>query len=173
MPQSNFLVAVLQHTPVWVWVLLAVLLSLGVSQALPRTVTLRRITLLPLAMLALSLWSVISTFGSDQALAAWSVGALAASSAIVRAGTPRGALWSAADRVLHLRGSWVPLLLILGIFGTKFGVGVSLALDPSLRAADGFAIGASFAYGVFSGVFAGRALALWRVALRPMQAQPA
>jgi hypothetical protein len=47
---------------------------------------------------------------------------------------------------------------------------VSLALHPELRQAAVFALGTSLAYGVFSGVFAGRALVLWRLAqpVRPL-----
>ena len=163
MPRTDFLLAILQHTPVWVWRLLAALLSLGIWQAFPRTVTLRRATLLPVAMLALSLWGVVSVFASGQALAAWALGGLAAASWSLRAGSPRGVHWSAAEQVFRMPGSWVPLALILGIFCTKFGVGMSLAQHPDLRSASAFALGTSLAYGVFSGLFAGRAITLWRL----------
>ncbi len=64
---------ILAHTPVWVWPLLAALLVLGALQARARQVTLLRATLLPVAMLALSLWGVISVFASASTLAAWAV----------------------------------------------------------------------------------------------------
>jgi hypothetical protein len=169
MPRTDFLLALLQHTPFWVWPLLATLLGLGLWQVLPRTVTLRRATVLPAAMLGLSLWSVASTFGSGQSLAAWAVGGLGAATASWHGGSPRDARWSAAVRSFRLPGSWIPLTLSLGIFCTKFGVGMSLAQHPELRSADSFALGASLAYGVFSGLFAGRALGLWRLT-RPAMA---
>ena len=170
MPSSTFILAVLQHTPVWVWPLLIALLALGVWQAFPRSVTLRRIALLPLSMLALSLWGVVSVFGSGPALAAWAVGGLAAAALSLRGGSPPGVRWSATERVFQMPGSWLPLALILGIFCTRFGVGVSLALDPELRHAAGFAVGTSLVYGVFSGLFAGRAMALFRRAQPAVQA---
>ncbi len=173
MPSTNFLLAVLQHTPVWVWPLLAALLSLGVWQVFPRTITLRRATLLPTSMLALSLWGVLSAFGTGQAIAAWALGGLAATSLSSRAGGPRGVRWSSAEQTFRMPGSWVPLMLILGIFCTKFGVGMSLAQHSDLRSADGFSLGASLAYGVFSGLFAGRALALWRLTRQQLQVRPA
>jgi len=166
MPRTDFLLAILQHTPVWVWPLLAALLALGLRQAFPRTVTLRRAMLLPVAMLALSLWGVISVFGSGPALAAWALGGLTAASWSMHGGGARSVRWSAAEQSFRLPGSWVPLMLILGIFCTKFGVGMSLAQHPELRSADSFALGASLVYGVFSGLFAGRALGLWRL-IRP------
>jgi hypothetical protein len=163
MPPTDFLLAIVQHAPVWVWPLLATLLTLGLWQAFPRKVALRRAMLLPVAMLALSLWGVVSVFGSGLALAAWALGGLAAASWNMHGGSPRGVRWSAAEQAFRLPGSWVPLMLILGIFCTRFGVGMSLALHPELRGASGFALIASLGYGIFSGLFAGRALGLWRL----------
>ncbi len=172
MPSSTFLLAVLQHTPLWVWPLLATLLWLGVRQTFVRTVTLRRATLLPVSMLALSLWGVVSVFASGEALAAWALGGLAAATWTLRLGSPPGVRWSATERIFQMPGSWVPLTLILGIFCTRFGVGMSLAQHPELRHATGFAVGTSLAYGVFSGLFAGRAMALWRLARNENQLHP-
>ena len=173
MPQTSFLLAVIQHTPVWVWPLLAALLSLGVRQAFARSVTLRRSTVLPVSMLVLSLWGVASAFGSGQALAAWTVGGVAAGTWSWCAGAPRGVRWSVAEQTFRLPGSWLPLMLILGNFCTKFAVAMSLAQHPQWRDASGFALGTSLTYGVFSGLFAGRAMALWRLAWQTSQVRPA
>jgi hypothetical protein len=70
-------------------------------------------------------------------------------------------------------GSVVPLLLILGIFMTKWLVGVQLAIVPRLAADVGFALPVAALYGVFTGLFAGRAARLWRLALRPVAGMPA
>jgi hypothetical protein len=56
------LMQIVLNTPGWVWGLLLVLLALGVLQSLPRRVTVRRATVLPLVLLALSLAGVLSTF---------------------------------------------------------------------------------------------------------------
>lgn len=163
MSSLNSLLTVLQHTPTWVWALLVALVALGGSQAFARTVSLRRARLLPLSMCALSLWGVAAAFGSAAALAAWAVGGVVTALWVRRSGSAGGACWSAANQTFRLPGSWVPLALILGIFGVKFGVGINLALHPELRQTALFAVGASLTYGVFSGIFAGRALVLWRL----------
>jgi uncharacterized protein YneF (UPF0154 family) len=62
--------------------------------------------------------------------------------------------------------SWVPLLLILGIFLTKYIVGVELAMRPALARDDQYTLVVSVIYGLFSGIFIGRAARLWRLALR-------
>jgi hypothetical protein len=157
-------ISILQHTPVWVWAILGGLLWAGIAQTAPRTVTLRRATLLPATMLTLSLWGVVSAFGLGPALATWALGVLVAAGMSLRAGGPHGVRWSAAGQVFHLPGIWMPLTLMFGIFCIKFGVGVSLGLQPGLRGSAGFAAATSLAYGAASGVFAGRALALWRLA---------
>ena len=59
-----------------------------------------------------------------------------------------------------LPGSVVPLLLIMGIFLTKYAVGVATAMQPALRAEVAFAMPVAVLYGVFSGLFAGRTLGL-------------
>ena len=68
-------------------------------------------------------------------------------------------------------GSAVPLALMMGIFFTKYAVGVLLAMHPELRHQMGFALGISALYGGFSGIFAARALRLWTLALRSDRAQ--
>jgi hypothetical protein len=109
------------------------------------------------------LWGVAAAFGTAAAVAAWAIGSVLTALWIQRSGSAGDARWSAASQTFRLPGSWVPLALILGIFGVKFGVGMNLAMHPELRQTALFALGASLAYGVFSGIFAGRALVLWRL----------
>ena len=81
----------------------------------------------------------------------------------------RGIAWSPADAHVILPGSWVPLLLIVPLFSIKFGVGASLAMSPALAREAGFAAAAGLLYGVFSGVFLARGLAVWQVARQSFQ----
>ena len=60
----------------------------------------------------------------------------------------------------------MPLGLILGIFLTKYFVGVELALQPALARDSSFALQIALLYGVFNGLFAARALRLWRLVRR-------
>ena len=50
---------------------------------------------------------------------------------------------------------------------TKYGVGVELAMQPRLVTDSGFVLPVAAAYGVFNGLFTGRAARLWRLALQP------
>ena len=158
------IITVLLGTPLWVWGLLAGLIALGVSQAMTREIAPRRVALLPAVMLPLSLLGVLGNFhGEPGALAAWAAGGALAATAAAPLVAPRGAHWSAAARRFHLPGSWLPLALILAIFGLRYSVGASLALNPSLAADRSFAAAASLGFGLCSGLFVARALALWKL----------
>jgi hypothetical protein len=164
------LIGILQHTPHWVWWLLAALVSIGVSQTHPRHRTLRAATAIPIAMAALSFYGVVSVFAAQSiALVAWAAAVLAALAISHAVGVGSKVRWLAAEQRLLVPGSWVPLALILGLFIIKFGANVMLAMHPDLGIDRLFAVSVSLAYGAFSGIFLARGLAMWRVA---RQAQP-
>lgn len=159
------LLQILRHTPTGVWFLLAGLVALGVAQARPRRVGLRRLTVLPLVLLAGSLTGVVSTFGPRSLpMAAWAAGVALALAVGRRALAPREAGWSPETATLQVAGSWLPLALILGMFSMRYASSVGLVLHPQLAADPLFAGGCSLAFGLFSGTFLGRAAALWEVA---------
>lgn len=161
---------ILGNTPRWVWGLLAALLWLGLSQALPRTVGLRRVTVMPLAMTAFSIYGLFTAFGTSgwlaQTVAVWLLAAAVVLALAWGIGAPAGSRYDPATRRFDLPGSWVPLLLIVGIFMTKYIVGVELALQPALVRDTTFTLSVAALYGVFSGLFVARASRLWRLALR-------
>ena len=162
------ILAILHHTPSWVWAVLAALVAIGVKQSFPRRLRLGRVTTLPVVFVALSLAGVVSAFGPrDAALAAWALGLALAAVAMRTLGAPAAARWLPAECAFEVPGSWLPLALMLGIFALRFAVAVLLAQQPALRGDATFAALAGFGYGGCSGVFLGRALALWRLAREP------
>jgi hypothetical protein len=166
--QPQVLPIVLKNTPVWVWGLLAALTALGLSQVRARTASLARVAVLPVVMTGLSLWGTVSAFGHSPQLGpvllAWAATAFATLAAVAPFAAPRGARFDAASRSFALPGRWVPLLLVLGVFLTKYVVGVDLAMQPGLVNDDRYVLIVGTLYGVFSGVFLGRAAQLWRLA---------
>lgn len=158
-------IAILHHAPIWAWALLAGLVALGLSQTLPRQMTLQRATLLPLAMAVLSLSSLSASFGwTAGVLLAWAAGAGTALLAVHAAGGWRGICWSASARRLQVPGSWLPLVLLVGVFATKFAVGTMLSVHPAYGTQPLFAGIVALVYGAFSGLFLSRGLAMWRAA---------
>ena len=169
-----FFIAIVQHTPAWVWGLLAALVALGLLQTRPRELSLTRVTVLPLVLAALSFSGVLSAFGHmPVALAAWAAGLAAAPALARKVVSVRGAWWSPSRGRLHVPGSWLPLVLIVSLFALKYGAGVSLSLAPALASDASFAGLCSLAYGTFSGLFLARALSLRSLATRTVTLQVA
>jgi len=166
--QPQMLLSIVRQTPPWVWGLLAALLALGLGQLRPREVGLPRVLLMPLGMAAYAVYGLASAFGANpgSALAAWLLAALlvAGASLLWRLQAPAGARYYAGEARFHLPGSSVPLLLILGIFCTKYIVGVELALQPTLVRDTAFTLQVAALYGLFNGIFLARAARLWRLA---------
>jgi uncharacterized membrane protein len=162
---------ILAGTPLWVWGLLAGLVVLGVAQARARQIGLVRASIVPVAMGGLSLLSIVSVFGASPAvLGSWLAAGLVLALLVMLQGAPAGTRYDAATRRFDLPGSWVPLVLFLAIFATRYAVSVSFAMHPGLKADAGFALAVAALYGVFTGLFAGRAARLVRLALRPATA---
>jgi hypothetical protein len=166
--QPQMLATVLRSTPGFVWVLLAALIALGVSQARDREASLLRVAVLPVAMTSLGIWGMTTGFGASPMFGyAMLVWMLAVSASFALVGTmrpPRGAEYHPATRTFFLPGSWAPLLLIMGIFLTRYVVNVDLAMQPALARDGQYTLIVSAVYGLCSGIFIGRAARLWRLA---------
>ena len=155
---------IVTHTPTWVWGLLLALLWLGLKQSVARTASLRRITLMPLVMTGLSLYGAVTVFGPEPAVIGVWLGAAAATGLLAaQQPLPAATRYDPLERQFSLPGSWVPLLLIMGIFMTKYGVGVATSLQPALVHDRSFGLVFVALYGAFSGVFLARAACLWRL----------
>ena len=152
------LLQILNHTPIYVWAILATLIVLGVKSMREREMTLRRLLILPLAMLALSLNDIGNKFGfTAPALAAWSAGCVCAALFIARFGRRR---ISASTLPGHVRvaGSAAPLATMMAVFFTKYAASVMLALRPQLGAAALAVLPVGALFGIFNGVLLGRLL---------------
>ncbi len=161
------LTEIMQHTPKWVFFLFAGLLWLGAKQLIANSVSLFRTTLMPLAMAGLSVYGVTSAFGDAYGpLLAWAVAAAALLALVLQRPLPAGTRYDPVGRRFHLAGSGWPLVLMMGIFFTKYAVAAALAMHPGLRGDGQFSLWVPAVYGVFTGTFVGRAVRLWKLAIR-------
>lgn len=152
---------ILSHTPLWVWALFAPLLVLGLWQRRARRVARAQLLALPLALLALGLWSMAPVFVSQPVAAVLWLGAIAAATAAgLRLPRPAAARWLADEARLFLPGSWLPLLLIVAIFSLRYAAGVGHALHPEWRNLATVQLPLALVFGALSGLFLGRALGL-------------
>lgn len=162
---------ILQHTPGWVWALLAGLLALGLWQTRSRQVRRGQVLALPAVLLAMGLTTMAPNFGQQPVAAALWLLALGAGTALGRRWLqPRTARWLPAVQRLQLQGSWLPLVVIVLIFSLRYGAGVAQGLHPEWRGLLAVQAPLALLFGGLSGLLLGRALGLFALG-RPTMAR--
>lgn len=149
--------------PAWVPALLLGLVILGYRQSLPRTVKPAKLIGVAMAMFALSLYGVVSAFGMEPlGLLAWAAGYAASLTLGAQYFASRGL--SAKGTLVRVPGSWVPMALLIAIFGAKFMLGFAASTHAPVLHHLGFITAMSAVLGGLSGGFGARALAVQRYA---------
>ena len=124
---ANLIGNVLGYTPVWVWFLLVGLIALGLKWTQPRQTGLTGIFVVPAIMVLLSLSHLLSDGLSMVSLAALALGGLlgvAAGLSLERRYRPV----ALGGGRLQLAGEWTPMLVMLGVFLTRYtGAAVAAA----------------------------------------------
>jgi hypothetical protein len=149
--------------PLWVYVLLAALLILGARRLKTRETPIW-VALIPSA--AFLIWSLAGAIAfAGQAGAAWAAGAWLGGAAL---GAASGALLPElrGERLANGRvrqaGSWLPMILYLGVFAIRFACGAWAAIAPlqaKTATAIGIAVGAAVTARLLVGVSRWRAAA--------------
>lgn len=148
---------IVSHTPLWVWALLAFLVSRGVAAFRPQATSLGKLAVVPALFTAWGLWSITARYpGAWQAWALWLAG-IAVGTGIgwvllrrlhMHVEPATGTLWRGADYSL------LPLLLVT--FLVKYGFEVVFAMSPALAADTSFRAAYLLLSGGFTGIFIGK-----------------
>lgn len=156
------LIQIVSHTPIHVWAILAFLVYRGMAASRDREVELRKLCIIPVVMLVLSLQDISAKFGLDGIpLAAWAAGVALALAPVLLFGADRITAGEQAGTV-RVRGSWMPLALMMAVFFTKYAASVLLAVFPQVHQNTLAAGAVCVLFGLFNGVFLGRlARDLW------------
>ncbi|MDG2507320.1 DUF6622 family protein [Stenotrophomonas maltophilia] len=153
----NMLQQLAAQTPIWVWLLLAFLITRGIAAMKPGETSLQKLAIVPALFAAWGAWSISHRFGTS--LTAWSewLAGIATGAALawpllnrlkLTLDRSTGKLWRNADFSL------LPLLLIT--FLVKYGFEVAFAVSPSLTANAGFSAAYLLLAGGFTGLFIGK-----------------
>jgi hypothetical protein len=123
------ILAILTHTPPYVWVIFALVIYLGVQRTRDRTVALWRLCLFPLIMGVVALSGLAGAgVGAIPAIAVGLIIGGVAGWLMERDGATRrlagGRLW--------LRGEWWSLVQVLLILGFRYSTAVIAATNPTL-----------------------------------------
>lgn len=169
MQQPGMIWVIVQRTPYWVRVMLVALLALGISQLRSSKRPSVRAIGVPLVFTALAGAGVVSAFLSSpallSALAVWFLVALATAALAtkLRPDRQRGTLYLPGERKFEIPGSAWPLILIMGIFLTKYYVNLQIAMQPALTSDSAFVVAVAGVYGLLSGVLSANTVRLWRL----------
>lgn len=155
------MIDIITHTPKWVFILFFFLLILGLVQTKDRDISFVKAMILPFVMVVLSFLGAVSAFGLTlYTIISWALGLKLGSSLNYFLKLPRGSYYKKDEKLFFIKGSFIPLILIMGIFFTKYFVGVVTAKEFSfIYELETIAI-ISLIYGFFSGMFFGRFLVL-------------
>jgi len=158
------LIEIIKRTPSWVFVIFVVLLIMGYKQSKDRTINRGQVLILPVAMIGLSFYDVMSAFGVGHpiGLVSWLAGIFIAGLLSIRFPSPAGVSYSAMDRSYTVPGSWFPLFLMMAIFFIKYVVGVILARKLPVANEQIFIAAVGFSYGLISGIFFARTFVICR-----------
>jgi hypothetical protein len=157
-------IQIAQHIPLGIVVLFFGLLLLGLLQARARKLSLSRVLLLPFAMIAFSLYGVIAAFGIGfGSIAYWVAGIMLALLCNYFYRYPKDVQYDPEKRVFSLRGSFVPLALMMGIYFTKFFVGYAEARALAIIEDATTISMICVLLGFFSGMFFASGYVLYRI----------
>jgi len=147
--------ALLTHTPLWVWAILALLVERGLAAARPNRITPGRLLLLPLV------FSVAGAASLAHTGALLPVAVAAAAIGLVIGGAAGWAVFAAQDGyqwhagMLQRPGSWRMLACSVAAFLVKFGVATAMGWQPALAAGTSGALLAGIVTGAASGLLWG------------------
>jgi len=153
----NMLQQLASQTPIWVWLLLAFLVTRGIAAMKPAQTSLQKLAIVPGLFAVWGAWSISHRFGAS--LIAWSewLAGIATGAALawlllgrlkLTLDRSTGKLWRSADFSL------LPLLLVT--FLVKYGFEVAFAVSPTLTTSAGFSAAYLLLTGGFTGVFVGK-----------------
>ena len=158
---GEFISQVLKGTPIWAWAILVALIVLGVNQLRARVVSRYSVLIAPVVFLFVGL---MAAGRGPVGFTAWALTLIATAAFTFFVWQPTGsARYDARTDRLNLRGSVIPMLLMLAIFLLNYVINVALAIQPALRSEMIWQIGPAIILGALSGVFIGRALTLFRM----------
>lgn len=147
---------ILSHTPAYAWAILLLLAWRGANALREREMRFGQLFIIPCAMLPVALLDVGGKFGPGLLpLSAWALGAAAAAWLAWGTGATRVAPGSTPGMV-RVRGSVLPLLLMLAIFLIKYATTAALVAAPAVLRTPVPAAAACAALGCANGWFAGR-----------------
>lgn len=147
------------QTPWWVYVLFIFLVQKGIKASKSQVVSIKKLTILPLIFISLSIHTVMTAFHvNTMVIVMWFASIILGS--IIGWLLIRNHQFK-VDRkklLIQLPGGWMTLILILAIFVFKYYFSYQIDSDPALASQTGFEFSMLGINGICTGLFVGRLL---------------
>jgi hypothetical protein len=139
------------------------LIVLGLIQSQTRKVGMALAFSLPFFMLFLSFNGVTSNLGwKVSVLLFWLLGLFITSYVFMKLNRNK-VKWDIETGKFILLGSWIPMMIFMGIFFVRYALGVVIALDADILQQPFIYGSASVVLGALSGFFVARIIIYWQV----------
>jgi len=153
----DFIAHMLADTPVWVYVLFVFLLLRGIKARQPATVTLERLTLIPLIFIVWDLYDlVIYRHLTPGIVALWVAGLLAGGVLGFWLIRPERVSRATLPRAINRQADYSALPLMMIAFAIKYVFGVLTAVSPQTMQQPAVSAAAVIAGSIFAGSFIGK-----------------
>lgn len=154
-PQGPGLIDIATGTPLWVWPLLAYLLFMGWRRMQDRAVSPMRLFVMPVVITGLAVYNLSGSALSLSAMLAFACGGAAGAFGGLGMARRRPAEWTEGGR-LKIRGDWMPLALMLGVFSIRYVQGTVRAIAPAMAHEPAFLVGSAFVSGLLAAMMIAR-----------------
>jgi hypothetical protein len=156
----NAITQAVEHTPIWVWPLILIVLWLGARNLRGRERPLASLSILPLVLLVLAIVNLASSRADlTLAIPAFLVG-LAIGGAIGWNLAPRNATALRGTGRVQVPGSVAPLLIVIAAIILRYAIGYTYGRWPELRADPALAVEFGATGALLAGIVWGRILRL-------------
>lgn len=147
----------LLQTPIWVYVVLALLIFRGIKACQTRIVALRKLFIIPAIFMVLSLHTLLTTYILNADLiSTWALGIAIGSGIGWLINHAKDIKVDGQQQLFLIPGSAMTLILVLLIFVSKYYFGYQITVSPEETHQINFAITLIAISGVCSGLFIGR-----------------
>ncbi len=148
------LINFLTNTPFYVYWIFFSLLFVGISQLKTRSVGLRRALIIPIILILLSLYGLISDFGvTFFSTSIWIIGMISAVILNTMIKKKKEIIYFKETKTFMIAGSFIPLSMMMLLFWVKYTVGAVTALELEILHNTSFIGIFSLLYGLFTGTY--------------------
>jgi hypothetical protein len=156
----NAITQAIEHTPIWVWPLILVVLWLGARNLRAHERPLASLYVLPVVLLVFAIVNLASSHADLTLAIPASVAGLAIGGAIGWNLVPRTASAIRGAGRIHVPGSAAPLLVVIAAVILRYVIGYTYGRWPELRADPALAIEFGATGALLAGIVWGRILHL-------------